>query len=168
MAHEPDEYKSLKLPPSVVFSRDVRALIRELDELLDFLTQSRIRAQAAKPKTSRMLDDLLSINKLEMSEEHVVRLKGYIEWLKDSGPVLNFAFSVEPSALFSQRLITYLRDNISSQTVINVGLQPNIGVGCTIRSKNKFFDLSLRSNLAQLKTRLLGDMQEHKQQGELK
>jgi hypothetical protein len=168
MAHEQDEHKSIKIPPSVVFSRDVRALMRELAELSDFLVQSRIRSEAAKPKTSRMLDDLFSINKLEVSEESVDLLKNYMGWLRANGPVLNFAFSVEPSALFSQRLINYLRENIDPGTVINVGLQPSIGVGCVIRTKNKFFDLSLRSNLSSLKIRLLGEMQEEKNAGDAK
>jgi hypothetical protein len=168
MAHEQDDYRSIKIPPSVVFSRDVRALMRELAELSDFLAQSRIRSQPAKPKTSRMLDDLLSINKLEASEENVNLLKNYMAWLRTNGPILNFAFSVEPSALFSQRLITYLRESIDPKTVINVGLRPSIGVGCVIRTKNKFFDLSLRSNLSSLKIKLLGDMQEQEASGEVK
>jgi F0F1-type ATP synthase delta subunit len=42
--------------------------------------------------------------------------------------------------------MTWLRQNIDSQVLVQVGLQPAIAAGCVVRTRNRQFDLSLGQN----------------------
>jgi F0F1-type ATP synthase delta subunit len=65
-------------------------------------------------------------------------------WMRQQAPVLHISFSTDPSAAFMERLTTWLRQNISPFVLVQVGLHPNIGAGCVVRTTNKYFDFSLR------------------------
>jgi hypothetical protein len=67
---------------------------------------------------------------------------------------MHMSFSSEPSQLFLVKLVTWLRQEINPYTLVTVGLQPNIGAGCILRSLNKYFDLSLRQSLVEHKSKL--------------
>lgn len=68
------------------------------------------------------------------------------------------SFSADPSPLFTQRLISWLRQNIHPDLLLQVGLQPTIGAGTVVRTTNKYFDLSLREFFNQKKAVLLAKM----------
>jgi len=59
------------------------------------------------------------------------------------------SFNADPSPLFSQRLVTWLRQEIHPQVLVQTGLQPSLGAGCTLRTTNQFFDFSLREHFKQ-------------------
>ena len=44
--------------------------------------------------------------------------------------------------------MTWLRREIHPLVLMTVGLQPNIGAGCIVRTTNKYFDFSLRQDFA--------------------
>jgi F0F1-type ATP synthase delta subunit len=54
------------------------------------------------------------------------------------------SFSADPSPQFTQKLAAWLRQEIHPFVLLQVGLQPNIGAGCVVRTTNKYFDFSLR------------------------
>jgi F0F1-type ATP synthase delta subunit len=56
------------------------------------------------------------------------------------------SFSADPSASFIERLMAWLRQEINPYVLVSVGLQPNIGAGCVVRSTNRQFDFSLRQD----------------------
>ncbi len=142
--------QTLQLPVSVVGITDVNRLDRELVAIDEFLRQGAIREPGTTmklPKTSKLFDEIVSMNDLNLiQEDDRNRLRDFLRDTQDSAPRLHISFSTDPSPLFLQRLMNYLREKINPRVLVQVGLQPNIGAGCVVRSTNKVFDLSLRED----------------------
>ena len=143
----------LTLPLGIVSRVDLGRLLREVEVLDEFLKQAAIREPGTSvqaPKTSRMLDDMLTSNKINaLVEEDRNRLLSFLMTVKKQAPILHMSFNADPSPLFIQRLMKYLREEIHPLVLVQVGLQPNIGAGCILRTTNKYFDFSLREHFKQ-------------------
>jgi hypothetical protein len=143
----------LTLPLGIVSRVDLGRLLREVEVLDEFLKQAAIREPGTTvqaPKTSRMLDDILTSNKINaLVEEDRNRLLSFLMTVKKQAPILHMSFNTDPSPLFIQRLMKYLREEIHPLVLVQVGLQPNIGAGCILRTTNKYFDFSLREHFKQ-------------------
>jgi hypothetical protein len=143
----------MKLPLSVVTKVDVGRLLREVESLDNFLQQGAIRQPGTPvklPKTSRLFDETVEANHLNvLHEDERKRLFEFLKQVKTNAPVLHMSFSADPSPLFAQKLITWLRAEIHPVVLLQVGLQPNMGAGCVVRTTNKYFDFSLRSRFAE-------------------
>lgn len=137
------------LPLSVVSRVDVGRLLREVESIDDFLSQSAIRepgTQMKLPKTSRLFDEIMQINNINvLREDERKRLHDFLVGVKANAPVLHMSFSADASPQFTQRLITWLRSELHPLVLLQLGLQPNIGAGCVVRTTNKYFDFSLRT-----------------------
>lgn len=148
-----------QLPTSVVSKVDIGRLIRELQALADFIQAASIREPGTQPKlprTSKLLDETLELNKLNpLVAEHVTALMKFLVALKETGPTLHMSFSADPSPLFTRNLMTWLRQNIHPHVMLQVGLQPGIGAGCVVRTENKYFDFSLREHFSSQREILL-------------
>jgi hypothetical protein len=155
VAHE----VTLKLPPLVASTTDVGRLIREVEAIDESLHQLKLRKSAAAdkaPKTSQLMDKMVELNKLNLVHEtDRQELKAYLEAVREKAPVLHMSFSADPSVQFVEKLISWLRREIHPQALLTIGLQPNIGAGCILRTTNKIFDLSLRQDFAQKKDVLI-------------
>ncbi len=147
MDHKTDSY--LQLPIMVIGRIDVGRLLREIQALDDFMAAAAIREPGTSvklPKTSKLFDDIIQINSLNvLLEADRNRLLAFLQTVYKQAPTMHISFSADPSALFMQRLMTWLRQNIHSLVLVQIGMQPNIGAGCVIRTSNKYFDFSLRS-----------------------
>jgi hypothetical protein len=62
-------------------------------------------------------------------------------------PLLHMSFSAEPSPVFMNKLIAYVRENIHPLALIQVGLQPTIGAGFMLRTTNKYYDYILKDGI---------------------
>lgn len=162
MAH--DENTTLVLPVSVINRGDVGRLLRELKVLDEFLQQAAIRQPGTSmkmPRTSRFMDELLQANKLNaLVEADRKVLLTFIDGVYKKAPTLHLSFNADPSPLFSQRLVTWLRKEIHPHVLVQSGLQPSIGAGCTLRTANKYFDFSLRENFRAKRELLVRQIQE--------
>lgn len=149
MEHELANNNSfLALPNNVIGRVDVGRLLREAEALDNFLSQANLR-QPGKPtnmpKTSKLLDEVIMVNKINvLVESERNRLLHFLMEVYGRAPLLHISFSADPSPLFLQKLITWLRAEIHPMVLVQIGLQPNIGAGCVVRSTNKYFDFSLR------------------------
>lgn len=143
----------LILPLGVVSKVDVGRLVREGEALNDFLNQAAIRTPGTPmqlPKTSKLLDETINANKLNVLQEaDRARLIAFIHEVKAKAPIIHISFSADPSPLFLQRLMTWLRAEIHPLVLLQVGLQPNMGAGCVLRTTNQYFDFSLRNRFAE-------------------
>ena len=82
--------------------------------------------------------------------------------IRNKSPVIHMSFSTTPNQKFLEKIISWMRQNVSGIIILQIGLQPNIGAGFTLRTTNKYFDFSLRQHLTkqtdiliqELKTRL--------------
>ena len=142
----------LILPPSVVGPIDIGRMLREAEKLHDFMEQAAIRKTGEPmmlPKTSRLLDEFFQMNHLNALQD-ADRLSA-VETLKSvrkNAPVVHLSFSADPTPQFMQKIIEWLRANTHPHLLVRVGLQPNIGAGCVMRTTNKYFDFSLRQHFA--------------------
>jgi F0F1-type ATP synthase delta subunit len=81
------------------------------------------------------------------SESGRAGLSRALATMQAAAPRLHISFASEPTADFTTKIVTWLRANIHPQLLVQIGLQPGIAVGCTLRTTNKYFDLSLRQTL---------------------
>lgn len=150
---------ALQLPNSVVGVMDINRLDREMASLNDFMHQAAIRESGSPmnlPKMSRLFDEVAQINGLNLlQEQDRAQLTEFLAGVRAAAPRLHISFSVDPSPHFLGRLMEYLRKSIDPFVLVQVGLQPNIGAGCVVRSTNKVFDLSLREDFRQKRSVLM-------------
>lgn len=140
--------QTLTLPTTVVSPTDIARLTRETENLDEFFRQSEIR-QGGKPQTaprySRLLDEVVVANKFNLLDQTDRQaLLEHLRQLSETTPVLHISFSVDPPGPYVQKIVAWLRENIHKTALVRVGLQPNIGAGCVVRTTNKSFDFSLR------------------------
>lgn len=146
---QPDKTDAyLILPVSAVGRIDVGRLLREVESLDSFLAQAEVRqpGTAVKmPRTTKVLDDMLQMNNLNfLLPEDRTRLLHFLMEVYGKAPVIHISFSADPSPQFLLKLVTWLRQEIHPLLLLQVGMQPNMGAGCIVRTTNKYFDFSLR------------------------
>lgn len=143
------EQRGFVLPVSIISPTDIARLKREIDGIDNYFAQAQIREggqqQVAMPRMSKLMDQLAAENKLNMLQnDHRAYVVKTLENLQASAPVLHVSFSVDPPGSYVQKIVYWLRMNVHGQVLVTVGLQPNIGAGCIVRTTNKIFDFSLR------------------------
>jgi hypothetical protein len=148
MAHSSERI----LPPSIVSRKDIGRLIREIDSIDDSVHQLSLRrpGETVKlPQTSSLMDLLVTPNNLNLlNQEHRDKLKSFLTTIRDTAPVVHMSFSADPSQKFLEKLSAWFRHEVNPITLISIGLQPNIGVGCVIRTTNHYIDMSLKTTFA--------------------
>jgi F0F1-type ATP synthase delta subunit len=125
-------------------------LVREVEDIDEKLRQLELRDGGTKvkmPQTSRLMDQMVELNGLNLLHaNNREALRKFLESIRQSAPVLHMSFSADPSPAFIEKLMSYLRKEIHPLLLLTVGLQPNLGAGCMVRSTNKSFDMSLRQD----------------------
>jgi len=156
MAHEAPKVHHaapLILPASVTGLTDVTRLQRESETLDEYLRQAALRKGGSSielPKIPVMLDDVATANHLNLLQAaDRKRLADFLQQLQTKVPVVHMSFASEPSTEFTSKIVTWLRQNIHPHMLVQVGLQPSIAAGCTLRTTNKVFDFSLRQHFMQ-------------------
>lgn len=141
----------LKLPYGLIGLPDVTRLVRELNGLNDFFAGAQNRSAGTAmqlPKISRLLDALAHENAVNLLKEgERASLQKRLNDVYEHAPSMHISFAVEPSAKALEKILVWLRQNVHPQALLQVGLQPAIAAGCMLRTTNKVFDMSLRSNL---------------------
>jgi hypothetical protein len=150
MASEPaaEGLPKFSLPTAVVTPSDLGRLVRELEHIEDKLQNLKVRGPEDTielPAVTHQMEKLLTPNKLNLlhpGDRHALRV--FLTSVKKDAPVMHISFSSEPSPIFLERLLSWIRREINPLVLLTVGLQPAIGAGCIVRTTNKYFDLSLR------------------------
>jgi F0F1-type ATP synthase delta subunit len=153
------------LPPLVVGIADIMRLKRELDALYEYLHQSALRHTAETelklPKTSRVLDELIKANKLDLlKREQYELVMAQLDAIEQRAPQIHLSFSSDPSSAFIVRIVEWLRQNIHPGVLVQIGLQPTLAAGCVVRTTNKQFDLSLKHHFETARPMLIQKLQE--------
>jgi hypothetical protein len=157
----------LVLPIQATGRVDVGRLLHEVGQIDNFLRQAAIREPGTPmklPKTSRLLDEFVDVNKLNLLHDaDRARALNFLITVKAKAPVLHMSFGVDPAPIFVGKLTSWLRREIHPLVLLQIGLQPTIGAGCVVRTTNKYFDLSLREHFKKqrplLINKLHGDVQ---------
>lgn len=139
----------LALPVTAVGRIDVGRLLREVEALDAFLAQAAVREPGTPlkmPRTTKVLDDMLQMNTVNfLLPQERARLLHFLMEVYGKAPVVHMSFSADPSPQFLVKLMTWLRQEVHPLVLLQVGMQPNIGAGCIVRTTNKYFDFSLRN-----------------------
>ena len=140
------------LPETAIGKMDIGRLVREADALENFLRESEIRKPGTSvkmPKTSRLMDEFITVNKLNpLHKQDRKVVLDYLDDIYHKAPVMHMSFAADPSPQFTKKLVARLRQQIHPQLLIQIGLQPDIGAGCLVRTNSKYFDLSLSHRFA--------------------
>jgi hypothetical protein len=141
----------LKLPNSLIGRADAGRQVRELNSLNDFFAGAKTRpagSPVVMPKVSRPLEAAAALNGLNLlNEAHRAQLQSQLIEIYEHAPSMHISFAVEPSPRALEQILVWIRQNIHSQALLQVGLQPAIAAGCMLRTTNKVFDMSLRTHL---------------------
>ena len=140
------------LPISLVGPTDINRLRRELNSLDDYFVQASTRsggmAANQPPAITQQLGELAKTNKLNLLQKtDRDKLMKQLDELLTKAPKMRISFAVEPPPQVLATILTWLRQNLDPRILLSVGLQPNIGAGCVLRTPNREFDLSMRQHL---------------------
>lgn len=151
------ERKLVGLPLLVATPIDVGRLIRELEVIDNNMLETTLRGERpVAPHISQLMAQSLEMNQLNVLEEADRKLlMQLLTTVREKAPVLHISFSADPNPQFTEKLMAWLRREIHPLVIITVGLQPNIGAGCMIRTTNKYFDLSLKQDFQNKRDMLL-------------
>lgn len=159
---QPEAASKLTLPALVAGPVDVARLIRELEMIDDSLLQLGLRTGGSPtkmPKTGYLLEKTVQLNKLNLLRKtDRAALRRYLTAVHDKAPVMHISFGSEPSPLFVEKLMTWLRREIYPEALLTIGLQPTLGAGCILRTTNKYFDLSLRQTFTKKRDLLMTEL----------
>lgn len=145
-----EPYVNFILPLSVVTKVDVSRLVNELERIDNQQTQVAVRGkvtpqQSAELMVSKQFADFLTQNKLTIgdSKQRTLLIK-QLRLLKEHVPVIHLTFAVDADRESLTKLTQWVRTSISPQAVIEVGLQPALIAGVSVRTPNHIHDLSMR------------------------
>jgi hypothetical protein len=154
--------KKMLLPPDIIGMTDIKRLIREVYDINDAFLQLKLRKSDRPiklPKTSILLDLIVAENSLNLLQEaDRAALDEFLKNIQAHSPVIHMSFSADPSHKFLMRLMVWLRSELHPQILLTVGLEPNIGAGCILRTTNKMFDMSLKQNFYNSRGLLISKM----------
>ena len=162
MAPSRQGVRRLELPTIIFGPVEIHRLIRELEALEEFLQQAKIREpgkQAPLPKTSRSLEIVASDNNLNLlTPSELTKLRQFLESVSKKAPVVHMSLASDPSAVFTAKIVAWLRTNVHPYALLQLGLQPSIAAGCILRTSNKTFDFSLRNRFLQQRDMLMASI----------
>lgn len=143
----------LSLPQTIISRVDVARVLRELETLNEYMVSAAVRQTGQPmqlPRLTRQLEDLARDNQRNLLDETGRKeLHGRLNMLLKQAPSVHISFATEPSAQAISRILLWFRESVHPQALIQVGLQPNIAVGCVVRTPNLLFDLSMKEYLIQ-------------------
>lgn len=146
MADETAEH--IKLPERLVSSADLARVVRELEALDSSLYQASLRKPGEPTKLARssvVLEELASMNGVSLLDnDQRAQLLDLARALYEHAPRVRMSLATEPSGRFVRTVIVWLRGNIHSTLLLEIGMQPSLAAGCMLRTPNKVFDMSLR------------------------
>jgi len=148
MSDESPAPRQFVLPDNLISFVDLSRVRRELAALDDSFYQAGLR-KAGQPtqlsRSSRTLEDLASANQVSLLDAaHRAQLIATLDAFDKQAQQIHMSFAAEPSAKFVSHIIVWLRQNIHSLILLEIGLQPSLAAGCMVRTNNKMIDMSLR------------------------
>lgn len=147
-------YQDFQIPLGVVSKTDLSRLVVEFEGLDNELTGDSVRAksktkhQHSAPVMSANLSEFIDSNSLSVtSSRDRANILKQLRILKQKVPVIHMTFATTADPQSLEKLTQWLRANIHSQAIINIGIQPDLVAGVYMRTPNHVHDFSLRGQL---------------------
>lgn len=141
------------LPSSVVSKKDLARLVNEFEQVDSERTAADVRektgvAMQAEIPMSEQLNTFLSQNQLTVGNSlERSQLIKELRVLKETVLVIHMTFATPADRESLKRLVQWVRASIHPQAVIEVGLQPALVAGVSVRTPNRIHDFSMRAML---------------------
>lgn len=158
-------YKDFKLPASIASKVDVARLVSDSESVDGSLTSIDIhdKVQINHHIDASMPDSLrefLDVNQLSFEDSSQRRLIiEQLRGLKDNVPIIHMTFAAEVDQESLERISAWVRETISPQAVIAVGMQPSLISGVYVRTANKVFDQTVRAKLKEGRHYLIEELE---------
>ncbi len=152
----------LVLTNAVISKGDIGKCLREVEKINEYFHQEGLRGSKDRPLPTlgRVLESVAVANNLNLIHaEDRETLKHFLTRLKVKAPTVFMSFPSEASDDFIAKLLDWFRAEVHPYTIINVGLQPELAAGCTLRTTNKFYDFSFRNRFEQSKQKLMAALE---------
>ncbi len=141
-AHDP----GISLPDNIVSPLDFGQIQRELFMLDEFLGSS--RGASKLPFVSTELNTIMKQTDINpLSADDRARLTRQLQFVRRTAPVVQMSFASEPGKQAMRPLVRWFREQSHPNTLITIGVEPNIAGGCVLRTSTKTFDFSLQKLL---------------------
>lgn len=138
---------ALKPPLTLISRLDTLRAVRELEDYENAMSEAHVKGHHVPSPTS-LLKDIADFNDINIHQKDMRTLVEHmLEDLRTTAPVIHISFAVEPEPKVVSTIAKWFRDEIAPNVILQVGIQPSIGVGCVVQTTNKFFDFSLRKHL---------------------
>lgn len=148
-----ESYENLMLPPAVVSRADIAHLVNELESIDNERTTSDIRERVGSAKSadialSKPLASFLEQNNLSIDNGNDrSSLIKQMRRLKEEAPAIHMTFAVAADRESLQQLVAWVRESVHPRAVVEVGLQPGLVAGASVRTPNHVHDFSLKGVL---------------------
>lgn len=141
MSSEP----GINLPDNIVTSLDLGKIQRELFSLDQFLGASKSHNPGKLPYTSPALQKMAKDAKINLLlEGDRSRFTKQLQFVRRTAPTVQISFASDPTSQALRPIVRWFRENGHLNTLINIGVQPNIAGGCVVRTSSQTFDFSLQ------------------------
>lgn len=158
------EISPFVLPSSIVTRSDLMQLLHEIERIDGELTAAAARAKVGVSTDSQIVgsaqvSDFLNANQLQLGDGNSRnQLVHQLRQLKDKAPTIHVTFASAADRKSLATIVSWLRQSVHPQSVLSVGLQPDLIGGVYIRTPNHVYDLSVRARLAGHRQVLIDDL----------
>ena len=98
---------------------------------------------------SKQLVEFLELNNIDINDAGIRgQLLIGVRQLKNTVPVVHVTFAAAAEHEELAKFVDWVRQSVHPQAVLTVGLQPDLIGGAYVRTTNKVFDMSIRTQLA--------------------
>lgn len=154
----------LRLPAVIIGPADLARVKRQLESFNETQHQAELRGDKSSADAARLgklINDVAVLNNCDLhnAEQRETLLTSMEQTLK-LAPVVTISFASDPSADFMATIVDWFRTSVNPQTLIRIGLQPNIAAGCIVRTSSKLYDFSLRSRFSEQRSLLVQRLQD--------
>lgn len=153
------------LPLRTIGRSDAMKLKRELLAVEEYISQSELREPGTPlkhlPTASLSLNDFAEINHVNLlNRGDRSSAVSFLDELLKNAPEVHISFASDPSSTFLRKITGWFRNNIDPLILVNIGLEPSIAAGCTLRTANHYYDFSLRENFTAHRDLLIKGLKE--------
>lgn len=145
---------SVKLPATISSPQDLTALVLELKEYGRWAAHEAIKKRvnakhtSEAPQLSKAAEELLrQVGKKELNRQHIDELITTLEHYRATAPTLTVTLAAPPTGGIKTTLVTWCRDNIAPNVLVNFQFSSAILGGMVVRSGSHIFDWSFRRQL---------------------
>lgn len=139
--------KTFKLPVELASPDQLLATAEEIHRYTSALG-GKAEANAKEALSEVALEVLQGLPESKQADRETLEdLRGQLEQLAESAPVITLTLAAPPTRGLRQELVAWLRTNVKAEVLVQFRVNPDIAGGMVIRAGSRIFDCSFRTRL---------------------